>query len=490
MLREKLPQIIQGGMGVAVSDWRLARAVSLQGQMGVVSGTAIDVVFARRLQLGDPGSHLRRALSMFPFEEMSERVLDQYFIAGGKAANAPFKSVSLMTAEPTQAQLELLVVANFVEVYLAKENHDGLVGVNLLEKIQLPTLPSLFGAMLAGVDYVLMGAGIPRHIPEVLDRLAAGQAVELSLNVEGASSDDSFVTRFDSEQFCNGQVPWLERPKFLAIVASTTLAIMLAKKSTGRVDGFVVEGHKAGGHNASPRGALRTNSRGEPIYGERDEVDLSIFRKLGLPFWLAGSYGTPEKLAKALAEGATGIQIGTAFAFCEESGMGAAIKRKVIHESCNGTTDVFTDALASPTGFPFKILRLEGSVSEQLVYKQRKRVCDLGYLRHSYKKSDGTVGWRCPGERVDLYTKKGGKVEDTVGRKCVCNGLMANIGLAQVRQKSELEEIMVTCGEEVAEISKYLPTPDAAHYSASHVLNYLLSGHSRIDVSAIAGVED
>ncbi len=245
-------------MGIAVSDWRLARSVSMQGQMGVVSGTALDVVLARRLQLGDPGGHLRRALGVFPFEEIAERVLDQYFIAGGKSAKAPFKSVSLMVTEPTEAQLELLVVANFVEV-------------------------------------------------------------------------------------------------FLAIVASTTLAVMLAKKSTGRVDGFVVEGHRAGGHNASPRGALRTNSRGEPIYGERDEVDLSAFRKLGLPFWLAGSYGTPEKLAKALAEGAEGIQIGTAFAFCEESGTGAAIKRKVIHESRNGTTDVFTDPAASPTGFPFKV---------------------------------------------------------------------------------------------------------------------------------------
>jgi nitronate monooxygenase len=29
--------IIQGGMGVGISDWRLARAVSLREQLGVVS---------------------------------------------------------------------------------------------------------------------------------------------------------------------------------------------------------------------------------------------------------------------------------------------------------------------------------------------------------------------------------------------------------------------------------------------------------------------
>jgi nitronate monooxygenase len=286
------------------------------------------------------------------------------------------------------------------------------------------------------------------------------------------------VTRFDSAQFAGGRIPWLERPKFLAIVASATLAIMLSKKSTGKVDGFVVEGPTAGGHNASPRGALQTNSRGEPIYGRRDVVDLAAFRKLGLPFWLAGSYGTPEKIAEAIADGATGVQLGTAFAFCEESGMGAAIKQNTIQMSRAGTTDVLTDPLASPTGFPFKVLQLEGSVSEQSVFEQRERVCDLGYLRHGYKKPDGSVGWRCQAERVDLYTKKGGEEADTIGRKCVCNGLMANIGLGQIRKRSGEENVLVTCGDEVAEISKFLPTPEATSYSAKHVLDFLLASQA------------
>jgi nitronate monooxygenase len=475
MSTENVPTIIQGGMGVAVSDWRLARAVSMQGQLGVVSGTALDVVLARRLQIGDPTGDIRRALSMFPYDEMADRILDRFFIDGGKAPDEPFKAISVMDVDPTQEQLELLVIGNFVEVFLAKEGHDGIVGVNLLEKIQLPTLPSLFGAMLAGVEYVLMGAGIPRHIPGVLDRLANGEIVELPLNIEGANSDDTFVTKFDPEKFSGGHVPWLVRPKFLAIVASATLATMLTRKSTGKVDGFVIEGHTAGGHNAAPRGALKTNSKGEPIYGARDEVDLKTFRKLGLPFWLAGSYGTPEKVAAAIGEGATGVQIGTAFAFCEESGMGAAIKQRAIQESRAGTTDVFTDPVASPTGFPFKLLRLEASLSETEVYESRKRVCDLGYLRHGYKKADGTVGWRCPADRVDLYASKGGTPEDTVGRKCVCNGLLANIGLAQHRKETGAEKFMVTCGDEVARIANFLAEPDATGYSAADVLDCLLS---------------
>ena len=63
--------LIQGGMGIAVSSWQLARAVSLQGQLGVVSGTALDGVLARRLQDGDPDGHVRRELN-------------RYFRAGGR----------------------------------------------------------------------------------------------------------------------------------------------------------------------------------------------------------------------------------------------------------------------------------------------------------------------------------------------------------------------------------------------------------------------
>ena len=59
-----LPRIIQGGMGAGVSDWRLARAVSVTGQLGVVSGTALDVICARRLQDGDRDGNIRRALDI------------------------------------------------------------------------------------------------------------------------------------------------------------------------------------------------------------------------------------------------------------------------------------------------------------------------------------------------------------------------------------------------------------------------------------------
>lgn len=469
------PIIIQGGMGVGVSAWTLAKAVSQTGQLGVVSGTALDAVLMRRLQAGDPGGHVERALAEFPLPEMAERTLSRYFRPQGKAADAPYLSLKLLSETPSRAQLELIVLANFAEVFLAKEDHDGLVGINYLEKIQLPTLPSLFGALLAGVDYVLMGAGIPTAIPGIIDRLCEGKHVELPLKVDGADRADRFCTEFDPEDFTEGRVPWLRRPKFLPIVASATLAAMLARKSSGAVDGFVVEGPTAGGHNAPPRGKPGLNSRGEPIYGERDHVDLDAMQALGLPFWLAGSYGSAEQVVSAMQDGAAGVQVGTAFAFCNESGMREDLRREVVELSKSGKVDVTTDPVASPTGFPFKVLSLLGSLSESAAYQLRKRRCDLGYLRQAFKKADGSLGWRCPAEPVAAYTKKGGAEQDTEGRKCVCNGLMANIGLGQIRGDGSRELSLVTCGDEVRSLASFLTSPEEWRYSARDVVNCLLS---------------
>src|SRR5580693_9118664 len=89
------PKIIQGGMGAGVSDWRLARAVSQTGQLGVVSGTALATILARRLQTGDPDGQMRRALAEFPVPAVAAKVLADYFIPGGKPADAPFKFTPL-----------------------------------------------------------------------------------------------------------------------------------------------------------------------------------------------------------------------------------------------------------------------------------------------------------------------------------------------------------------------------------------------------------
>ena len=67
--------------------------------------------------------------------------------------------------------------------------------------------------------------------------------------------------------------------------------------------------------------------------------------------------------------------------------------------------------------------------------------------------------------------RKGGDAADTVGRKCLCNGLAATVGLGQTRE-GIAEPSLVTAGDELAEISR-LVAPDDEQYSAGDVVRYL-----------------
>ncbi|MGE5110070.1 MAG: nitronate monooxygenase, partial [Acidobacteriaceae bacterium] len=100
------PIIIQGGMGAGVSNWHLAKAVSEQGQLGVVSGTALETIFARRLQDGDPGGHMRRAVERFPNQEIADRVWKTYFVPGGKPEYEPYKAVGMFGKTSARGLLE------------------------------------------------------------------------------------------------------------------------------------------------------------------------------------------------------------------------------------------------------------------------------------------------------------------------------------------------------------------------------------------------
>jgi nitronate monooxygenase len=481
----QFPRIIQGGMGVGVSNWKLANAVSKLGQLGVVSGTALDSLFVRRLADGDKGGHMRRGLDAFPFPEMAKRVWDEYYVPGGKPAGKPYPIAPMHQHSDLRKAVELCIVSNFVEVYLAREGHKNPVGINFMEKVQMPHLSSIYGAMLAGVGYVLMGAGIPLHIPGVINAYAAQRPAVYRLSVTGATQGQEVNMYFDPADYAEGPLPLLERPRFLAIVSSNALATTMLRRADGHVDGLIIEGASAGGHNAPPRGKMRLNAAGEPVYGERDQFSIAGFRALGVPFWLAGGYGNARKVREALEQGAAGVQVGTAFAFSEESALRSDLKERLLAQAAAGTGKVFTDPLASPTGFPFKIALLDGTYSDPAVAAARTRVCDLGFMREAYITPQGGVGYRCSAEPVTSYVAKGGKIEDTVGRKCLCNALLANIGYQQTRRDGSVEPALVTVGDDLNTIAQFM-TPGRRFYCAADVVESLLSLSGDLAVSAQA----
>ncbi len=469
-MSERLPIIIQGGMGIAVSNWQLARTVSMQGQLGVVSGTAIDNVLARRLQDGDPQGIYRRALAHFPNQEIVQRILNKYFIEGGKAAAAPYVMVPKITLEQKREAQEILIVANFVEVWLAKEGHDGVVGINFLHKIQMTTAASVFGAMLAGVDYIIMGAGIPRELPKLIRNIARLEVGSVPVDVIGGPSALTTIKPLD---FVTASTK-ISKPKFLAIISVDVLGTYLARDEETRPDGFIIEHNSAGGHNAPPRGKYQIDEQGEPIYGPKDIADIEKMIKLNLPFWLAGTYGSPERVKAALSQGAAGVQVGTLFALSNDSGFSDKTRAQLHAKLKIDALDIKTDIKASPTSFPIKIAKLEGHTSTPEGFAARPKLCDLGYLREPVLSKTGRTIYRCPSEPDEEFLKKGGAAEEIEGRKCLCNGLMANIGLPQVRRDGYEEAPIVTLGSDVAGAKILLKTfPEG--YGADEAVKWLLS---------------
>ncbi|MEI7779510.1 MAG: nitronate monooxygenase [Actinomycetes bacterium] len=467
----QLPVVIQGGMGMGVSGYRIARCVAQAGGLGVVSGVATDTLLARRLQDGDVSGDLRRALAAFPDQDLVAEVLAKFFRPEGRSG-APYRPILRLDLGQRRAAVQLVALGAFTEVWLAKEGHNGPIGINLLEKIQTHLPATLAGAMLAGIDVVLVGAGIPANLPNLINGLARWEPVSYPIDVAEAPADSKFEVTLDPASVLGAPTAQLHRPVFLAIVASHVLAQYLARDPLTRPDGFVVEGPVAGGHNAPPRGKLTLDDEGDPIYGPADDANTEKMLAIGLPFWLAGGYGTPERVAEALSLGAAGVQVGTAFALSKESGFRGDIRTALHSRLAAGELRVRTDPAASPTGFPFKVANIPGTAGQLDVYEARIRECDLGYLRQPYVRENGNVSYRCPAEPVDAYIRKGGDEAATVGCKCLCNGLASDIGLAQVQGNGVLEPDLVTLGADLVGATRLLAT-NPAGWSAAEVVRWL-----------------
>ena len=359
-------------MGAGVSNWRLARAVSWLGPTGRRGrhGPRRDPVAPPAGWRPGPATSAG-PWSTSPFPDMARKILDAYFIPGGRDPAQPYLicPACIRSRRNIPAQ-ELCIAANFVEVFLAREGHAGPVGINFLEKIQMPHLPSLYGAMLAGVAVVIVGAGIPMEFPAAIAALAGAPAGDLQPECgrRPARASPSVMT-LDPATFhgVRPPLPPLATPAFLPIVSSSALATMLVRRVQGDMAGFIIEGPLAGGHNAPPRGQMKFTADGQPIYGSRDVVDLEVFRQLGLPFWLAGAYGTPGEAAGSPAPLAPPACRWARPSPCAwNPALRRTLRRALVAKALAGNAKVYTDPKASPTGFPFKVAELEGTLSDDI----------------------------------------------------------------------------------------------------------------------------
>jgi len=82
------------------------------------------------------------------------------------------------------------------------------------------------------------------------------------------------------------------------------------------------------------------------------------------------------------------------------------------------------------------------------------------------------------GEPVTTYLAKGGEAENTPGKRCLCNALLANIGHPQTRSGKHVEQGLIAAGDDLTSISEFL-TPGQGSYRAVDVLQALL-GNCRL----------
>jgi len=376
---------------------------------------------------------------------------------------------------------KLIVAANFVEVFLAKEGHDNPIGINYLYKIQWPFLPSVYGAMLAGVNATLIGAGFPKAFSKVLDGFSIGESATIQVPV--AETNDAYYMGFDPKNIFHN-CPELARPFFIGIEGNH-----MGAKGVPDADAYVFEERCGGGHCMPCRSGELT-SRGEPLYDERDEMDPDKLKRIldkneqvngyRQPYWRAGGYANKLKVAQE-KERAVGVQVGSLFEFAQESGLLEELKARGINIILDETLDeivdgrivhraVFKDPRVSASGFPFNVLQIPGTLSEREVYDARIRRCDLGYLAELYlNKDDNLVHLRCPAERIEDYDKKGGNIKNTDGRGCLCNSLMSDLGLG-----SPGENPLITIGSDFTGVRATLKR-HGRKYDVQQAIDYILN---------------
>ena len=99
----------------------------------------------------------------------------------------------------------------------------------------------------------------------------------------------------------------------------------------------------------------------------------------------------------------------------------------------------------------------------------------------------GSPGFRCPGEPVEDFLRKGGTLEETVGRKCVCNGLLATANLGQIGSNEEPESPLLTAGNDIAFIHRFARRGRNS-YGACDVIRCLLKDGIRMSHETIQNV--
>ncbi len=348
--RSRLPQlvikgkkiqlpIIQGGMGVGVSLYPLARAVAKEGGLGIVSSACLDRLVSKRT---------------------------------GMRYNS--------------------YEAAYEEVSRAKEA-GGYAGINIMGALVRDYNDSVRGAIDAGADAIISGAGLPLTLPAI-------------------------------------QPP--KDTALIPIVSSARALEIICKKwekLNYRPDAVVLEGPLAGGH---------LGFKPEQIYSESYTLEnlfppvKDIAIKYGdFPVIVAGGIYTHEDILKFLNMGADGVQMGTRFLATVESSASEEYKQAVLKAKQDDIVVAIDPG--SPCGMPFRVLK-QSPMYMSAIKKLRHPKCDKGYVLLKDREGKFTI---CPAKESNEH------------HFCICNGLLSSAGYNR-----DKEEPLFTVGTNASRIDK------------------------------------
>ena len=443
-----MPELIQAGMGAYISSAHLANCTSRLGALGVVSGVGLRQIVITQIRQGDTDA--LEIASTFPIRSYFDELLR--FVPGGEKAD---RAIPIDVTDPEKSRIprQLSAICAYIEVMRARRGHNGLVGINVMWKLAVTALPTIYGAMLAGVDALLCGAGVPMELPDILAKLRAGENLEYR-PLTGTGTNAALEVEADgvADLLSAQSEPWM-MPILSNFAFCTRLLDTWKTKYNTEPAAFILENHTAGGHNAPPRNH-ESFSEADDLTGYFDKV-----MKLGWPVYVAGAFpegGTAADLKFWQERGAAGIQVGSRFALCSDSGMRPDLRDRVIAANRDGSLAVGTDMRMSPTGYPMKFAALAGTLSDPEVKATQRHVCNLGYLVKSSVQilPDGKERetYVCPAMPADQFQKQGGgDGSEQEGKICLCNALLATAGF-----NSPEEPALVTLGESGRQVTQLL----------------------------------
>ena len=334
--------IIQGGMGVGVSLYPLASAVAKEGGVGIVSSACLDRLVSKR---------------------NNNKKINTY--------DATYEEVSLSKAA------------------------GGYAGINIMVALVRDYEASVKGALDAGADFIISGAGLPLSLPAI------------------------------------------QPPKDTALIpiVSSARALELICKKWDRLgyrpDAVVLEGPLAGGHLGFKIDQIDTEANKlENLFPPVKDMAM----KYGdIPVIVAGGIYTHADIVRFIEMGASGVQMGTRFLATVESSASADYKQAVI--SAKDEDIVVAHKPGSPCGLPFRVIK-QSPMFVSALKRLRQPKCDKGYVL--LKDDDGKFT-RCPAK------------ESNENCFCICNGLLSSAGY-----NPDKEEPLFTVGTNASRVDRII----------------------------------